>query len=76
MKLYRFITEWWVESGMPDGIEDMIVDLDTDAMNKMVWDFHRATGGYDIQEFKKYLADNGVRIVNIDLVDIIFHDKG
>jgi hypothetical protein len=76
MKLYRFITDWWVQSGMPDGIEDLLIDLDSDAMDRLVLDFHRANGGYDILKFKKYLVNNGVKIVDFDQVDVNFHDKG
>jgi hypothetical protein len=77
MILYRFITEWWLENATPDGIEDLLIeDLDTDAMNRVIQEFHCASGGYDFKEFKKYLTQRGVRIIDVKPVDIIFNDRG
>jgi len=76
MILYRFITDWWLESATADGIEDLLIeDLDTDTLNMMVQEFHERTGRYDFKEFKKYLRCNGVRIIDISQVDILFTNK-
>lgn len=62
---------------MPEGIESLLVDdLDSRSMNRMVQEFHDATGGYDFKEFKKYLADNNVKILEIEPVEVTFSDTG
>lgn len=77
MILYRLITDWFMENATPEGIEDLLIDgLDSDSMNRMVQEFHEDTGGYDFKEFKKYLIDNGVRIIDVEQVDVFFSDKG
>ena len=76
MILYRFITDWWLESATADGIEDLLVeDLDTESMNRMVQEFHCVTGCYDFKKFKKYLINRGVHIIDVRQVDILFTDK-
>lgn len=77
MILYRFITDWWIENATPDGIDDLLIEgLDSDSMNRMVQGFHKATGRYDFKEFKKYLADKGVKIIDVEQVEVSFTDKG
>jgi hypothetical protein len=76
MILYRFITDWWLENATADGIEDLLIeDLDSESMNMMVQEFHCTSGGYNFNEFKKYLTDRGVRIIDVEQVNIIFTDK-
>ena len=76
MILYRFITGWWVENATSDGIVDLLIEgLDSDSMNSMVEEFHRDTNGYDFNEFRKYLACNGVRVIDLEQVEVSFMDK-
>ena len=76
MILYRLITDWWIENATSEGIVDLLIDdLDSDSMNKMVQEFHQTTGGYDVRVFKKYLSDMGVKIIDIDQVDVVFCEK-
>ncbi|MBF0554215.1 MAG: hypothetical protein HQK96_06590 [Nitrospirae bacterium] len=76
MILYRFITEWWMENATADGIEDLLIkDLDSESMNRMVQEFHDACGTYDFKEFKKYLINKCVRIIDVEQVDVFFTDK-
>lgn len=76
MILYRFITAWWMENATPDGIEDLLIeDLDRESMSRLVQEFHCATGGLDFKEFKKYLVEKGVRMIDIPQVDVMFTDK-
>jgi hypothetical protein len=76
MILYRFISDWWLESATTDGIEDLLVeDLDSESMNGLVQEFHCASGDYNFKQFKKYLVNRGVHIIDVPQVDILFTDK-
>lgn len=76
MILYRFITDWWIENATSDGIEDLLIDgLDNESMIRMVQEFREASGGYDFEAFKEYLICKGVRIIDVQQVDVLFSEK-
>jgi hypothetical protein len=76
MMLYRFVTDWWLENGTTDGIEDLLIEGVNDrSMIGIIQEFHDATGGYDFKEFKRYLAIKGARIIDVEQVDIFFAEK-
>ena len=65
-----------MENATSDGIVDLLVEgLDSDSMSRMVEEFRMVTGGYDFNEFKKYLACKGARVINVEQVEIFFTDK-
>lgn len=69
------MTDWWVESGMPEGVEDLLVDgLDSKSMKLLVQEFY-TQHGYNFSEFKKYLLCKGIRIIAVQQVDIFFSEK-
>jgi ERCC4-related helicase len=51
-----------MENATPDGIEDLLIeDLDCESMNRIIREFHCATGGYNFKEIKKYLMVKAIR---------------
>jgi hypothetical protein len=66
-----------MENATSEGIMDLLIEgLDSNSMNRIVEEFHRASGGYNFNEFRKYLSCNGITVIDVEQVEIFFTDEG